>query len=131
MVENGGGLEGSAAAAGVESNGGPQRRRSRNPVALPLTPDPFRGRGLRHGTSSETRKAGQVEGRTTARLVALLPAGVLVMGSGAGGDPVGFLLHQPLGWACAAGGLALLLAGLGWIEVIAGRAEREGQVVGS
>ena len=47
-----------------------------------------------------------------------LPVPALAMGGGAGGDPVGFLWHQPLGWACAAAGVALLVAGLAWIEAM-------------
>ncbi len=94
--------------------------------ALTLVRDDLRAmRETRRVVASELASA-----RATARLVAVLPVGVLVMGSGAGGDPVGFLVHQPLGWACVAGGLALLLAGLGWVEAIAARAEREGQAVG-
>ena len=52
-----------------------------------------------------------------------LPVLTLLMGSGIGGDPVGFLVGWPGGWACLAGGLALGLAGLGWIEAIAGAVE--------
>ena len=75
--------------------------------------------GLRRVVLSELSSA-----RATARLMVALPVLTLLMGSGIGGDPVGFLLGRPAGWVCLAGGLALGLAGLAWIEALAGAVER-------
>lgn len=60
----------------------------------------------------------------TARMLAVLPVGVLMLGAGIGGDPVGFLVDTTPGLVCLALGLALSFAGLLWLERIADRVLR-------
>jgi len=62
--------------------------------------------------------------RATAKLVAILPFLALTMGSGAGGDPWGFLLGHPIGLACLGLGLAFAFVGLAWIEALARDVDR-------
>ncbi len=57
--------------------------------------------------------------RSTARLMALLPVMVLLLGVGVGGDPVGFLLHTAAGLGCLSAGLLLSFLGMVWLERIA------------
>jgi tight adherence protein B len=57
--------------------------------------------------------------QATARLLALLPVAVLVLGKSLGGDPFGFLLDSPPGLACLCAGLSLEYAGLLWLARIA------------
>jgi tight adherence protein B len=59
--------------------------------------------------------------QSTARLLAVLPLGVLLLGGGLGGDPVGFLLDTPPGLVCLCVGLALEYLGLRWLARIGDR----------
>ena len=56
--------------------------------------------------------------RATAHLMAVLPFGVLALGSGVGGDPIGFLLDTPAGLGCLGFGVLLTLTGLVWLQQI-------------
>jgi tight adherence protein B len=60
----------------------------------------------------------------TARLLAVLPLGILVLGRGVGGDPLGFLLRTVSGQVCLSAGLALGWIGSVWLERIADQVEK-------
>jgi len=60
--------------------------------------------------------------RATGRLMAVLPAMGLMLGSGMGGDPVAVLMSTWVGVACLAAGCALACSGVAWIERIAASA---------
>lgn len=63
--------------------------------------------------------------RATARLLAVLPLLVLVMGQGIGADPWHFLLATVPGQLCLGGGVTLAVAGVMWLERIADDAQGE------
>lgn len=63
--------------------------------------------------------------RATGRLLAGLPLAGLGLGYVLGGDPVAFLLSNPVGWGCLVLGVALACAGLLWSERIADEAAAE------
>jgi tight adherence protein B len=78
--------------------------------------------GLRADDSSGADvEAALTPARATARLLAVLPVFGLLLGSGLGGDPVGFLLTTAVGHALLLGGVTLALAGTVWVERIADR----------
>lgn len=68
--------------------------------------------------TSKTVASELASARATAHLMALLPVGVLLLGTGVGGDPVGFLLGTTPGLCCLGLGAALALAGLFWLQHI-------------
>lgn len=76
-------------------------------------------------TVREERATGRVvatelaAARATARMLALLPVGVLLLARGTGGDPFSFLLATPAGQVCLALGVGLLVLGSAWIDRIA------------
>lgn len=78
------------------------------------------GRGIREERRTVRLVAAELaSAHATARMLAVLPVGVLLIGSGVGGDPFGFLLGTPVGVCLLAAGLGLSLAGLWWLEWIA------------
>jgi tight adherence protein B len=54
-------------------------------------------------------------------MLALLPVGVLLLGAGVGGDPIGFLTGSAPGLGCLALGLVLSFLGMLWLDRIADR----------
>lgn len=73
---------------------------------------------LRHTVQAELASS-----RATGRLLAALPLVGLGLGFAFGGDPVHFLLDEPMGWVCLLLGSACAGAGVVWTERIADRAE--------
>ena len=63
--------------------------------------------------------------RATARVLALLPAIGLLLGSGLGGSPWTWLTGTPLGLVVLAVGLGLEILGLAWVQWLVRRVERQ------
>ncbi len=61
--------------------------------------------------------------RATAKMLAVLPAFGILLGTSMGARPVDFLLHSAAGWVCLALGTALTIAGLLWVERLVSSAE--------
>lgn len=59
--------------------------------------------------------------RMTGVLLAFLPVVGVALGYLIGGDPVAFLIHEPVGWACLVGGCGLAAAGVLWTERLGSR----------
>jgi tight adherence protein B len=62
--------------------------------------------------------------RTTARLLAVLPVGTLLLLSGGDGEAFRFLLGSPYGWACVGAAGLFVAAGLSWVGRLARSATR-------
>jgi tight adherence protein B len=61
--------------------------------------------------------------RASGKIMAALPLLGIGLGYLIGGDPMGFLWHEPLGWGCLLVGAALAATGILWIDGLASRAE--------
>ena len=75
---------------------------------------------LRGDQAVERTVASELAGpRATGRVMAVLPLCGIGLGYLLGGDPIGFLVAGPLGWACLVGGATLAACGVLWIEWLA------------
>lgn len=76
--------------------------------------------GLRAEDAGYREVEAELSGaRSTARLLAALPAFGLLLGHGIGARPAEVLTHSPVGIGCLLLGLALIAAGLDWTDRIA------------
>ncbi len=101
-------------------------------TGAPLAPA-LRGmaRGLRDAEQAAREVAAALAGPVaTARLVLALPAVGMLFGLALGFDTATTLFATPLGWACLATGVALLLLAFAWMRGMVRRATRPGPVPG-
>jgi tight adherence protein B len=81
--------------------------------------------GLRDESAARAEIEAALEPpRVTARMLAVLPAFGVALGTAIGADPVSFLLRTAPGRLCLLGGLLLALAGIAWVERLAASASR-------
>ncbi|WP_240979525.1 type II secretion system F family protein [Streptomyces sp. HNM0574] len=109
-----GGLLGAAACWQVAVEGGAGLAEGLDRVAAALRAERDQREDLR------AQLAGP---RSTAVVLALLPAFGLLLGSAMGADPLRVLLHSPAGLVCLAVGGALEWAGLAWVARLVRSAE--------
>jgi tight adherence protein B len=67
-------------------------------------------------TARRQATAALAGARSTARLLASLPLLGTALGHLLGAEPVAFLTGTPPGWFCLLAGVALMIAGLAWVE---------------
>ncbi|WP_238420579.1 type II secretion system F family protein [Streptomyces taklimakanensis] len=116
--EGAGGLRGVAACWRVAVDGG---------AGLADGLDRLAG-GLRAERDRREELRAQLAGpRSTALVLALLPAFGLLLGGAMGARPLHVLLHSPVGWGCLAAAALLEWAGLAWVARIVRTAERGGR----
>lgn len=69
-------------------------------------------------------RAGLGPARATARLLAVLPAFGVLLGTSMDADPIGFLLGTSWGLGCLAVGVSLCIGGVTWVDRLASAAVR-------
>ncbi|MFC4589084.1 type II secretion system F family protein [Sphaerisporangium corydalis] len=85
------------------------------------------GGSLREAEAHRAEVAAQLAGpRSTARLLAVLPALGLLLAAGLGLRPLPFLFGSPAGFACLGAGLLLDLAGVSWTNRLVAHAQHPG-----
>ncbi len=80
--------------------------------------------------SADEIRVALAEPTSTARLLGWLPAVGIGLAFALGFDPLGTLLREPAGWACAAVGTGLLIAGRRWTSRLALAAHRDAAMPG-
>lgn len=86
---------------------------------------------LRADETARRQAAAALAGtRSTARLLAGLPLLGTALGHLLGAEPVSFLTSTPPGWFCLLAGVALMVAGLAWVERLIAEPRTESKPAG-